>query len=307
MQASKHASMGLVSRIQRFSTKDGPGIRTTAFFKGCSLNCPWCANPELISPRPQMLTHRSRCIQCGACLECCPEDALSMRDGQVLLDRQYCTACGACMEACTGGVYERVGRNIQAPSFAKELMRDRVFFETSQGGVTLSGGEPALQPDFAADVARRLHAEGIHVAMDTAGHVPWDNLLHILPYLDLILYDIKFADSDLHTCWTGVDNDLILSNLRRISAFSVPLWIRLLILPGINDHQDELQARFSIAANTPGVERIDLLPYHAYGEGKYALLGRTYSLSHVSPPTDAHIQQIRQQALGLGLTVFVGG
>lgn len=297
---------GWVSRLQRYSIKDGPGIRTMAFLNGCSLSCPWCSNPELIAPSPPLLVRRSRCIRCGACIHACPSEALSWNGDEVVLDRVRCTRCGNCVEACLQDVYQLAGSNIDAESLAAELLNDLVFFNESCGGVTFSGGEAALQSEFVAATSARLHRSGVHVALDTAGHVPWAQYETLLPQVDLFLYDLKFASSTAHQQWLGCDNRLILDNLRRLASAGAAMWIRMVIVPGVNDSERELRARLELAASTPGVERVDLLPYHAYGSGKYTLLDQTYTLAPLEPPTGERMAAILELARSY-LPASIGG
>jgi pyruvate formate lyase activating enzyme len=228
---------GRILHLQRLSTEDGPGIRTTVFFKGCPLRCWWCHNPESISLHRQAQWHERLCIDCGACLEACPQAALTRSDLGIHRDRDRCIACGACSEACPSGAQEILGQEIDADRLVKELVKDRAFFIASGGGVTLSGGEPLYQPQFAAAVARRLAALGISVALDTSGLVSWEALEALLPHIDLILYDLKLIDSALHRVWTGASNRLILENFRSLCAIlpqrypHLKLWVRTPLIP----------------------------------------------------------------------------
>ena len=208
---------GTILHLQRLSTEDGPGIRTTVFFKGCPLRCAWCHNPESISPRPQVQWLESRCIGCQSCLEACPRHGLvRAATGEIVRDRASCTACGECCEACPSGAMELLGTRVEAAALAKELLKDRAYFAASGGGVTLSGGEPTLQAEFALELSQRLQQAGVAVALDTCGLCPPEVLERLLPWVDLVLYDLKCIDSLEHQRWTGVPNPAILENLRRL-------------------------------------------------------------------------------------------
>lgn len=220
--------------------------------------------------------------------------------------RAACTLCGNCIDTCLQDVYQRAGAKTDAASLAHELKKDGVFFEESGGGVTFSGGEPALQAEFVAATATRLQLAGIHTALDTAGHVPWDHYETLLPSIDLFLYDVKFADPAEHKRWLGCDNSLILQNLDRLGSAGAALWIRMVIIPGINDSKRELHDRLQIAASTPGVQRVDLLPYHPYGTGKYTLLDGSFSLPALRSPSGERMAAILDLAQSY-LPATIGG
>lgn len=300
--------LGLISRIQKFSTKDGPGIRDTVFFKGCPLGCLWCSNPELIRPQPDLLYYREKCASCGTCIGVCPERALSFdADQYILVDREKCTGCGECVDACPQGAMEVVGRRVKVDALVDELLKDRVFYETSGGGVTFSGGEPLYQAGFIHQAARRLKEEGIHTALDTAGDVSWCRFEEVLDDIDLVLFDIKIADRELHRQLTGRDNDYIIANAKMLAMHNVPMHIRLVMVPGLNDSREELDARMAIVSELKSVEQVDVLPYHRYGEGKYVRLGLDYPLDGLEEYSDEKVEQIRSHIASFGIPVMVGG
>ncbi|MCJ7625906.1 MAG: glycyl-radical enzyme activating protein [Anaerolineaceae bacterium] len=299
---------GLISRIQKYSTKDGPGIRDTVFFKGCPLGCLWCSNPELIRAEPDLLYTPSKCISCGLCIDVCPQGALFFDDGEtIIVDREKCTVCGECVDVCPEGVFEPVGVEISVGDVVTELLKDEVFYQTSGGGVTFSGGEPLYQAGFVRQVAERLKNAGIHTALDTAGDVSWCRFEEVLDVIDLVLYDIKTADRDLHRRLTGRDNDLILANAKMLSIKGVLMHIRMVMVPGINDSIDELSARMTLISELGNVEQIDLLPYHRYGVGKYAQLGLDYPLGDLAEYSEDQIERMRSQIASYGIPVVVGG
>ena len=252
----------IIFDIERNSYVDGPGIRTTVFFKGCNLHCAWCHNPESQSAKPQMLFYKNKCMGCGKCREKCPS-AL-----------EKCDLCGKCTIYCPHDAREICGKEYTVDEVMREIVKDKAFYETSGGGVTFSGGECMLQIEFLTKILKACKENGIHTAVDTAGHVPYERFEQILPYTDLFLYDVKCFDSDKHRQYTGVENQLILKNLKRLLTKSTPVWIRIPIIPTVNDTEEELQSikKYLFSCGTP--EKIELLPYHAMGEHKYAALGK---------------------------------
>jgi pyruvate formate lyase activating enzyme len=275
--------LGLISTIQKYSTKDGPGIRSTVFFKGCPLGCLWCSNPELIRPQPDLLYSPEKCARCGTCLEACPRDALSFGgDGFVRVDRSLCNGCGVCVSTCPHGALELIGRQVTVDEVSLELLKDRVFYETSGGGVTFSGGEPLWQSGFVTQVARRMKAEGIHTTLDTCGEAGWCRFEEVLDDIDLVLFDIKFAGREAYRQFTGRENDHILANAQLLSQRGVPMHVRLVMIPGV-------------------------LPYHRFGIGKYARLGLEYPLEGVAEYSDEKVAEIRVLVESYGIKTTVGG
>lgn len=252
---------GIIFDIQDFCTGDGPGIRTTVFFKGCNLSCAWCHNPESQSARKQMLFYRDKCVQCGRCERSCPNGFAR------------CDFCGKCAFVCPNDARKISGREYTIDEVMDCIRKDAAYYKNSGGGVTCSGGECMLQIDFLQAVLAACKAEGIHTAVDTAGHVPFDYFERILPYTDLFLYDVKCLDSAKHKRYTGVENELILDNLKRLLAIGKPIWVRIPVIPTFNDTEEEMNEikRFLDECGTP--ERVELLPYHTLGEGKYVALG----------------------------------
>ncbi len=300
--------LGLISTVQKYSTKDGPGIRSTVFFKGCPLGCLWCSNPELIRHQPDLLYTREKCARCGTCIGTCPRDALSFgEDGFIVVDRALCNNCGDCVEACPNGALEMIGKLVTVDELSKELLKDRVFYQTSNGGVTFSGGEPLWQSGFVAQAARRMKEEGVHTALDTAGDVGWCHFEEVLDSIDLVLFDIKFSSREPHRLFTGCDNDLILVNAQLLSQKGVPMHVRLVMIPGINDSEAEIRARMEIVSSLRSVEQIDILPYHRYGEGKYAHLGLEYPLMGMEEYYPGKIAEIHSLVESYGIKTTIGG
>ena len=270
---------GLTFNVQRFSTEDGPGIRTTVFMKGCPLRCAWCHNPEGLSPKPELVWYDVRCIAARDCLTACPEQALALTPQGMQIDRKRCTACGACVQACPAAALEIIGRRWTPAGLLAELVKDRPFYETSGGGITVSGGEPLLQADFLAALLPACREAGLPVALDTCGAPPWERYERLLPWVDLVLYDLKIMDAERHRQATGVANEGILANARRLAERGVPMWVRTPVIPGYTDEPENILAiAHFIRDLLPTVERWDLLAYTNLGRPKYHRLGRPYAL-----------------------------
>ena len=269
---------GFISNFQRYSTKDGPGIRTTVFCVGCNLRCVWCANPELIDRNVQGMYYKQRCIGCGACARLYP-DAITVTDSGCQIDRSQDLDWQKLVDVCPKDAYEIKGLRITPQELVNKLERDKEFYEVSQGGVTFSGGEAGLQAKFVKESAKLLHQQGIHVALDTAAYLPWESLEDLLEEIDLVLLDIKAIDSKIHQHCTGADNALILENARRMADLKKPLWIRLVIVPGWNDDLADIRSRFQFVKSLGDcVERVDVLKLHHLGASKYEQLGLEYRL-----------------------------
>ena len=299
---------GLISKIQRYSTKDGPGIRSTVFFLGCSLNCKWCSNPELIASEPQLLYFQDRCKGCGTCVSIASNGSIKLYEERCSIDRAKLNNIGEVAESCPYDAYEAAGYYVGAENLAKKLLRDRVFYAQSGGGVTFSGGEPCLQAEFVRKTASLLRAEGVSVALDTAGNIPWETLAAVLSETEIVLYDIKAFDEELHLKLTGAGNELILQNARRTAETGKPMLIRLMIIPGINDSDGETNAKLEfIAGLGPSVKRVDILPYHRLGLGKYEHLGLRYELADIPECPKEPAEIAAREAEKFGLSVSVGG
>ncbi len=251
----------MIFDIERTSFVDGPGIRTTVFFKGCNLRCAWCHNPESQRAEAQMLFYRNKCTGCGRCREKCPKGL----DG--------CDLCGTCTLYCLANAREICGKEYTADEVLGEVLKDRLFYENSGGGVTFSGGECMLRIEFLEEILKRCRANGIHTAVDTAGHVPYERFERILPYTDLFLYDVKCFSSQKHRQYTGVNNERILCNLKKLLRTEVPVWVRIPIIPSVNDTEEEMRRIKDFLDSCGSPEKVELLPYHAMGEHKYAACG----------------------------------
>lgn len=289
---------GITFNIQRFSTEDGPGIRTTVFFKGCPLCCAWCHNPEGLSPRPELMWYDVRCIAARDCLDTCPVGALELTPQGMQVDRQRCDACGDCVEVCPAAALEVIGQTWTLDALLAQVQKDTVFYETSGGGVTLSGGEPMMQAEFVRELCGRCKEEGLHVALDTCGAVPWSRYEAVLPLVDLVLYDLKIFDGEQHRDATGIHNALILDNARCIAAAGMPMWIRTPVIPDYTDSEKNVAALGEfITAELPTVQRWDLLAYTNLGQPKYRRLDRHYLMEGAPLPGRAQMEALHHIAV----------
>lgn len=281
--------MALIFNIQRFSVNDGPGIRTNVFFKGCPLNCLWCHNPESKSTKPDLGFIASKCIGCGHCLTQCPGHCHTMENGEHVIDRSKCLACRACERFCAGAL-EIMGREMTVDEVLGEVMKDEIFYKTSNGGMTVSGGEPMIQFPFITELLRAAKEKGLTCCMETCGFTAWARFEEIMPYVDLFLYDIKETDPVRHREYTGADNALILENLRKLDGAGAKTVLRCPIIPGLNDRADHFAAVAHLADSLKNVQGIDVEPYHPLGKTKCENLGRDYPLADLSFPDKAQIQ-----------------
>ncbi len=270
---------GIIFDIEHSSFVDGPGLRTAVFFKGCNLRCAWCHNPESQSFEMQMMIYKDKCISCGKCREKCPNSL------------KKCELCGKCALYCPADARRIKGREYTADEVMSEILGDTPFYENSGGGVTFSGGECMLQIDFLAEILKKCKENSIHTAVDTAGHIPYEYFENILKYTDLFLYDIKCFDSEKHRKYTGVGNELIFENLKKLSSKGKAVWVRIPIIPTVNDTVEEMQNIKEFLDKCSSVQKIELLAYHTMGEHKYDALGKE---AHVfSVPSEEKMKQLK--------------
>ena len=308
----------LVTNIQRFAVNDGPGFRTNVFLKGCPLRCTWCHNPETIASHPELYWKKRLCVQCGACMEACPRDAINapippqesqLEDSTYFkIIRERCDLCMRCVEACQHGALEIVGKPMTTREILDEVESDAPFYNNSGGGMTLSGGEPALHPEFASDLLEEARARGLHNCLDTSGHCSWEVLQRLLKNTDIVLYDLKHIDPKMHERGTGVSNELILRNLALLVGSGVETWVRIPTIPDFNDTMSFHKATAEMLAGLPGsVARIDLLPFHNYCQDKYGWLGVEWEFGEVESVDPFMVRVFTECYREMGLPVTIGG
>jgi pyruvate formate lyase activating enzyme len=297
---------GTITEIQRFSVHDGPGIRTTVFFKGCNLRCFWCHNPETHAATPELQLYPERCIACGACLTACERGCHEQANGIRVFHRERCAACGRCADECFAEALVLVGREVSVDDVMAEVLADRPFYENSGGGITLSGGEPLLQAEFAEALLRACHAEGIHTAVETAAQLPWATIEPLLPLVDLVMLDIKALDEDVHRHATGAGNRRILENARRLGERGKPLIVRTPVIPGVNDSPEAIGAIAAFAATLPSLLYYELLPFHPMAAGKYDSMERAYAARELPRPSAEQMEALSEAAARAGITVRSG-
>lgn len=284
------AEKGFVFNVQRFCVNDGPGIRTTVFMKGCMLNCLWCHNPESKYPKPQLLLHEKKCLQCRECAEVCPHGYHEFDQGRHIILRSHCTGCGACVDACFGAL-ELCGKEMTVEEIMTEVLKDQSFYRNSGGGVTLSGGDPLFRPDFTLSLLKKSKEYGLHTCIETCGHAAFEDVEALLPYTDLFLWDVKETDPALHKRYTGVSNERILENLCKINDLGAKIVLRCPIIPSYNDRDEHLKAIGRLAEELDGVSKIDVEPYHPLGTSKNKAFGKSDPLKGVLSPSDETVRQ----------------
>ena len=300
---------GTIFDIKRFAVHDGPGVRTTVFFKGCPLHCLWCHNPEGIASSLDLLVRSSRCSRCYSCIPACPRKAISKgpKHGPVVVDRAKCDLCGKCAEACMYEALVMAGRIVSIAEVVAEVERDRIFYEQSGGGVTLSGGEPLAQPDFCRELLTELQARGFHTALDTSGLASWDTLASCAENADLVLYDLKMIDDRKHRETTGVSNAPILANLKKLAGREKAIAVRIPLMAGVNDGPVDIRATIEFLKPLPAVKTVGLLRYHKGGQEKYRNLGQESCFQIFDSPSDERVGEIRQAFAAAGYNVRIGG
>lgn len=297
----------LIFSIKRYALHDGPNIRTTVFFKGCPLNCFWCHNPEGISPNSEVVFIADKCIGCRECLAGCPEQALSIDTSGIVRDQNRCSHCFECVEICPALAQEGVGYRSSAAQILAEIKKDLPFFDQSGGGVTFSGGEPLLQKDALLVLLQRCGELGIHRAVDTTGFAPTPHLLEVAEHADMFLYDLKHMDPILHREYTGVPNELILSNLERLARLPLEIRVRIPLLQGINDNSENVEATAKFITSLGRIRRVDLLAYHHFASSKYTKLGSSYHGTESNVPDALTLSRVKKTLEQHGLDVHLGG
>jgi pyruvate formate lyase activating enzyme len=299
---------GLIFNVQRFALHDGPGIRTTVFLKGCPLHCLWCSNPESISPSPELITRDAKCILCGRCLDECPQQVITIVENERTIDWARCNSCMKCADVCPSRAIERVGDYMTIDEVTNTVVRDSSYYRRTNGGMTLSGGEPLVQWQFAVALLRDAKRMGLHTAVDTTGHAEWDVFAEVLRYTDLVLYDVKHIDARRHEEATGVSNDRILDNLQKTLADSnVVVWVRIPIIPRFNDSEEAIANICAFVRTLPHpVEKVSLLPFHKFGGVKYPALGKAYNWEDIPLINEYQMEAFKKLVESYGFSADIG-
>lgn len=299
------AQTGLVFNIQKFSIHDGPGIRTTVFLKGCPLRCAWCANPESQISKVQIMYDAQKCLQCQKCVQICPEQAISLgADDRIHVDFHKCSGCLSCTQICPGRALTHEGERKTVGEVFDICMQDEMFYEESEGGVTISGGEGMLQPDFMEALIQKLKAHGIHTAIETTGYIKPEVFQRLAPQFDLLLFDVKHYDPERHRAGTGVCNEQIIENLTWAHEQGVEILPRVAVIPGFNDKKEDA-AGIAALLNRIGLDRVQLLPFHQMGERKYEFLNREYAMAGIANLHAEDLTEYRKVFLDAGLDCFI--
>jgi pyruvate formate lyase activating enzyme len=298
---------GMIFDIKQYAIHDGPGIRTTIFFKGCPLACRWCHNPEGIEMIPQVVYREMRCIGCGECVATCPEGALTLTPEGITADLSRCKACGSCVDVCIAVARELTGRTITSADLMKIIIKDIPFYDESGGGVTFSGGEPLMQPEFLLELLKECGKEQIHRTVDTSGCVDTEVLMSVARETELFLFDLKLMDSEKHREYTSIPNHLILSNLKQLARSGVDITVRIPIIPGINTDDENIDFTGMLLRVLPEIRNVHILPYHDFQKNKYIRFNTEYHAGHILPPTKEELAAIKKRLETFELNVDIGG
>jgi len=290
LQLNKSAVKGIVFNIQKFSLHDGPGIRTTIFLKGCPLSCIWCFNPESQNSIREIGFNEQKCIDCRRCYTACESNALILKKNKRFFYKKKCNLCGKCINNCPTNALVMFGKEYSVEEIIKEIKKDIHFYKGSSGGVTLSGGEPFMQPRFALEILKKCKRTNIHTAVETCGYTNWRNIKEISKYLDLFLFDLKTMDSEKHKEATGKSNKLILDNLVKLSGLDKPIVIRIPLIPDFNNNAYNMERTAKFLKKLNNIKYVELMPYRRLGINKYKMLNREYGLNYVKTPSEEKIK-----------------
>jgi len=298
---------GVVFSIERYALQDGPGIRTLVFLKGCPLHCEWCANPESQEFIPEILYFRNKCASCGRCMEICPQDAIQVNEEFGLVtDPDRCTLCGKCVDVCYYCAREMSGEEMEVSDVLSIIERDKLFYDFTGGGMTISGGEPLMQTAFVRELSRECKERGIHTAIETTLFADKESVKRALEFIDLVFVDIKHIDSTVHAKFTGVHNERILNNLEMVNELGKEFIIRIPFIPGFNDDDQVQKGIYQWASKLTNLQWIEILPYHRLGMTKYSGLARTYSYRDVDPVSKQSLAYLQEYGAEFGVEVRIG-
>jgi len=297
---------GLIFDIKRYSIHDGPGLRTTVFFKGCPLRCPWCHNPESQKTTQEIMYHEDKCMLCLTCVNICKQEAIDIKYNKIVINAKKCTLCGDCTDSCPTTALKMVGKFFEVKELATEIMKDQNFIENG-GGVTISGGEPMLQWDFLMELLSTLKSENVHIALDTSGFTETYKLLSTAKLVDLYLYDIKLMDPEKHKTYTGVGNKEILKNIMELDKIGAKISVRIPVIPTINDNPENIEKTVEFVSKLKNIVSVDLLPYHSMMVDKYKRLKKPFFLGNIKKPSNETLENIKEEFARKGFKVNIGG
>jgi len=301
-------SDSLIFDIKRYAINDGPGIRVVIFFKGCKLHCAWCHNPESISPKQEKMYAPAKCIKCGSCVDACPENAITLTPNGIITDPEHCKMCGKCVEVCPTTAIEMSGKVMSVSEIMEIIEKERIFFDQSGGGVTFSGGEPLVHTKMLIELLDECGKRGIHRAVDTAGNVSTKTILEVAGRTDLFLYDLKMMDSELHRKWIHSGNETILQNLKTIAATGVHIIIRIPLIGGVNDTEENIEQTAKFISELDGDKKeVHLLPYHSIAQNKYMKLGKSNDFEIMREPDKMSLAKAISKFDEYGISASIGG